>query len=153
MTLISSSFVFIFAVFLLSALVLNLELAWFCIWLERRFRKFGYHLFFHSTEYLDGHGVCIGHKCYNLTATLTIEWPQPFITDINQPKCNGDCLVPKWIVCIWVYNYYGVPVIKARIWDTLSRKTDNNGVAATVDEIPYINVFVNHHCRNYIMAQ
>ncbi|KAL6012320.1 hypothetical protein ACLOJK_002805 [Asimina triloba] len=45
-----------------------------------------------------------------------------------------------------------VPRFKSKEFHALDRGSSRGGVSAVMDEIPYIRVFLKHHCRKYTMT-
>ncbi|KAJ8617182.1 hypothetical protein MRB53_013368 [Persea americana] len=97
----------------------------------------------------------------NLTSMLTVERLEPTITDINQLKRNGDYVgCQKGSFVFELLKTMGFQEAKLKLYgtieeyaDALSKGNDKGGVAAIVDEIPYIKVFLKNHCRNYTRPQ
>ncbi|CAI9767114.1 unnamed protein product [Fraxinus pennsylvanica] len=96
----------------------------------------------------------------NLTSMLTVQQLQPTITDIYDLIKNGEYVgyqsgsfIPGLLIGM---KFDGS---KFRNYSTyeeydeaLSRGSRNGGVAAIVDEIPYIRPFLAKHCRKYAMV-
>ncbi|XXG58339.1 hypothetical protein AAC387_Pa04g0668 [Persea americana] len=97
----------------------------------------------------------------NLTSMLTVERLQPTITDINQLLRNGDFVgcqkgsfVHELLLTMGFQDEKLIEYGKIEEYaDALSKGNANGGVAAIVDEIPYIKVFLKTHCRNYARPQ
>ncbi|XP_039117512.1 glutamate receptor 2.9-like [Dioscorea cayenensis subsp. rotundata] len=71
----------------------------------------------------------------SLTSLLTVEQFEPSYTHISELKDNGERV--------------GSPQEYA---EALAKGSRNGGVAAIIDEIPYLKVFLKDHCDNYTMA-
>ena len=97
----------------------------------------------------------------NLTSMLTVERLQPTITDIDQLKRNGDfvgCQRGTFVHGLLLTMGFQPEKLKEygnieEYADALSKGNAKGGVAAIVDEIPYIKVFLRTHCRNYARPQ
>ncbi|RWR91359.1 glutamate receptor 2.7-like protein [Cinnamomum micranthum f. kanehirae] len=97
----------------------------------------------------------------NLTSMLTVERLQPTITDINQLQRNGDfvgCQKGTFVHGFLLNMGFQAEKLKEysnieEYADALSKGNAKGGVAAIVDEIPYIKVFLKNHCNNYTRPQ
>lgn len=95
----------------------------------------------------------------NLTSMLTVEQLQPNINDISDLIKNGEYvgyqtgsfvsgfLVSKEIGISKQRNYTTLEEFD----DALSKGSRNGGVAAIVDELPYLRLFLSKYCNKYTM--
>nr|DAD27621.1 TPA_asm: hypothetical protein HUJ06_029089 [Nelumbo nucifera] len=97
----------------------------------------------------------------SLTSMLTVQQLKPTLTDINELRKNGfyvgyqkDSFVKGLLI-----KRLNLDEDKLRAYSTpeeyheaLSKGTQNGGVAAIIDEIPYIKLFLAKYCSKYIMV-
>ncbi|BBG92914.1 glutamate receptor 2.7 [Prunus dulcis] len=77
----------------------------------------------------------------SLASMLTVQRLQPVFTDIREIKRNGfEESKLKAYVTKEDYNH------------ALSKGTNNGGVAAIFDEIPYLKLFIAKNCSKYTMV-
>ncbi|KAJ4952014.1 hypothetical protein NE237_028846 [Protea cynaroides] len=95
----------------------------------------------------------------SLTSMLTVEQLQPTITDIKDLRRNGDYVgYQDGSFVTAIMKSLDFDESKLRNYSTLekydqalSRGGQNGGVAAIVDEIPYIRLFLAKYCSKYTM--
>ncbi|XP_047953505.1 glutamate receptor 2.8-like [Salvia hispanica] len=95
----------------------------------------------------------------SLTSMLTVQQLQPTITDIHDLIEEGDYIG-------YQYGSFVTGLLRNMNFDTskfrsyrtlkeydvaLSKGSRNGGVAAIVDELPYIRMFLSKYCRKYTM--
>ena len=96
----------------------------------------------------------------SLTSMLTVQQLQPTVTNVDellkvgQPVGYGSGSYIKSLL-----EELGFDTSKIKPYDTpedyhnaLSKGSKNGGVAALVDEIPYIKLFLAEHCKGYTMV-
>ncbi|RCV08676.1 hypothetical protein SETIT_1G345900v2 [Setaria italica] len=96
----------------------------------------------------------------SLTSMLTVQKLNPSVTDVNYLINNGDYVgyqegsfvageLLKMNFDQSKLRSYRTP---AEYADALSRGSDNGGVAAVFDEVPYLKIFLSQYCDGYTMA-
>ncbi|XP_042494374.1 glutamate receptor 2.5-like isoform X3 [Macadamia integrifolia] len=104
--------------------------------------------------------VLILTQCYtaSLSSKLTVQQLQPTITDLNDIKNNGYYVGHQYgsFVKDFLIDHLHLDKSKVKSYKTpdeyhyaLSNGTDNGGVAAIFDELPYVQVFLNMYCNRY----
>ncbi|KAL5699840.1 hypothetical protein ACHQM5_030682 [Ranunculus cassubicifolius] len=96
----------------------------------------------------------------SLTSMLTVQKLQPTITDIHELIKSGEFV--GYQTGSFITNLLkdlGVDPSKTRdygspdeYYDALSRGSQNGGVSAIIDEIPYIKLFIAKHCKKFTMV-
>ncbi|KAJ3704812.1 hypothetical protein LUZ61_008517 [Rhynchospora tenuis] len=94
----------------------------------------------------------------NLTSMLTVQNLQPTVTDINDLIKNGDYVgyeEGSFVQGLLLQLHFDKSKIKSLSFDNFTQELDkgsaNGGVAAIVDEVPYIKLFLAKHCNLYTM--
>ncbi|KAJ1281371.1 hypothetical protein BS78_04G301300 [Paspalum vaginatum] len=96
----------------------------------------------------------------SLTSMLTVQKLKPAVTDVNDLISNGDYVgyqegsfVAGELLQMKFdqskLRSYSTP---AEYADALSRGSDNGGVAAVFDEVPYLKIFLSQYCDSYTMS-
>lgn len=97
----------------------------------------------------------------SLTSLLTVEQFEPSYTHISELKDNGervgylkDSFVKGFLVKTWKFDQEKLIPFRSpqEYAEALAKGSRNGGVAAIIDEIPYLKVFLKDHCDNYTMA-
>ena len=95
----------------------------------------------------------------SLTSMLTVQKLQPTITNINDLIKNGDYVgYAEGSFVGELLKSMGFDSSKLRTYNlqtynaALSKGSKNGGVAAIVDEIPYLKLFLTKYCCKYIMV-
>ncbi|MQL98540.1 hypothetical protein Taro_031252 [Colocasia esculenta] len=94
----------------------------------------------------------------SLTSMLTVQQLQPAVTDVSQLLKNGDrvgyqdgSFVRGLLLRLNFHESKLVPYVNSSQYaEALSKGSHNGGVAAIVDEIPYIKVFMADHCKGFM---
>ncbi|KAJ4801832.1 glutamate receptor 2.2 [Rhynchospora pubera] len=94
----------------------------------------------------------------NLSSMLTVQNLQPTVTDINDLIKNGDYVGYEggsFIEGLLLQHHFEKSKIRSLSLDNFAQALDkgsaNGGVAAIVDEVPYIKLFLAKHCSLYTM--
>ncbi|XP_052182295.1 glutamate receptor 2.7-like isoform X1 [Diospyros lotus] len=93
----------------------------------------------------------------SLTSMLTVQKLQPTITNINDLIKSGDYVgYPEGSYIGELLKSMGFDPSKVRAVqafnEALSKGSTNGGVAAIVDEIPYLRLFLSKYCSKYVMV-
>ncbi|KAL6292721.1 hypothetical protein ACE6H2_000863 [Prunus campanulata] len=97
----------------------------------------------------------------SLASMLTVQRLQPVFTDIREIKRNGyniGCQNNSFIKCFLMQNLRFEesklkPYVTIEQYNhALSKGTNNGGVAAIFDEIPYLKLFIAKNCSKYTMV-
>jgi glutamate receptor, ionotropic, plant len=96
----------------------------------------------------------------SLTSMLTVQQLQPTVTTIEELLKNGEFVgYGRGSYVKGLLVELGFDMSKIQPYDTpedyhsaLSRGSKDGGVAAVVDEIPYIKLFLAAHCNGYTMV-
>ncbi|KAK6787364.1 hypothetical protein RDI58_015889 [Solanum bulbocastanum] len=96
----------------------------------------------------------------SLTSMLTMQQLKPTITDLNDLIKNGEYVgYKKGSFVKDVLTRMKFDSSKFRSYstleeynDALSRGSKNGGIGAIVDELPYLRLLLNKHCRKYTMV-
>ncbi|KAM0939245.1 putative periplasmic binding protein-like I [Dioscorea sansibarensis] len=97
----------------------------------------------------------------SLTSMLTVEQFEPSYTHISDLKDSGervgylqDSFVKGFLVKTWKFDQEKLVPFRSPqdFAEALAKGSQNGGVAAVVDEIPYLRVFLKDYCDNYTMA-
>ncbi|KAF9612896.1 hypothetical protein IFM89_004312 [Coptis chinensis] len=97
------------------------------------------------------------HYVVSLTSMLTVERLEPTITDFNDLIRNGDFVgYRKGTFIVDLLKRFHFDESKLRSYSSpeechelLSAGSQNGGVAAVFDEMPYINIFLAKYCSKY----
>ncbi|KAJ3704816.1 hypothetical protein LUZ61_008521 [Rhynchospora tenuis] len=94
----------------------------------------------------------------NLSSMLTVQNLQPTVTDINDLIKNGDYVGYEggsFVEGLLLQLHFDKSKIRSLSLDNFAQALDkgsaNGGVAAIVDEVPYIKLFLAKHCNLYTM--
>lgn len=96
----------------------------------------------------------------NLTSMLTVQRLQPTVTSVQDLLRNRDFVGyhKDSIVAYWLEEMgfrketlLGYSTVEEYA-DALQRGSDNGGVSAIFDEIPYLKVFLSKYCEGYTMV-
>lgn len=96
----------------------------------------------------------------SLTSMLTVRRFKPTMTDYSELIQRGEYVgylqdsFVKGVLLKWGFHESKLRPYKSphQYADALAKGSKNGGVTAIVDEIPYLKVFLKHHCDNYTMA-
>ena len=97
----------------------------------------------------------------SLASMLTVQRLQPVFTDIREIKRNGYNIgyQKNSFIKGFLMDNIGFEESKLKAYVTiedynhaLSKGTDNGGVAAIFDEIPYLKLFIAKYCSKYTMV-
>ncbi|TVU24228.1 hypothetical protein EJB05_26649, partial [Eragrostis curvula] len=96
----------------------------------------------------------------SLTSMLTVQQLQPTVKTIEELLKNGEYVgYGRGSYVKGLLEELGFDISKIKphstpedIHDALSRGSKNGGIAAFVDEIPYIKLFLAEHCNGYTMV-
>lgn len=96
----------------------------------------------------------------SLTSMLTVQQLYPTVTNVEELLKAGECVgYPHGSYIKDLLEEIGFEVSKIKPYespeefhDELSRGCKNGGVAALVDEIPYLKLFLAEHCKGYTMV-
>ncbi|PSS07257.1 Glutamate receptor 2.8 like [Actinidia chinensis var. chinensis] len=96
----------------------------------------------------------------SLTSRLTVQKLKPTVTDIRDLIKNEDCVgYQKGSFVAGLLTNIGFHPSKLKNYstleeydDALSRGSRNGGVAAIIDEIPYIRLFLARYCTKYTLV-
>jgi glutamate receptor, ionotropic, plant len=101
-------------------------------------------------------------SCYtaSLTSMLTVEQLQPTVTSVDELlKARVSVGYSHGSYIKGLLEELGFDASKIKPYDTpedyhdaLSRGSKNGGIAAYVEEIPYIKLFLAEHCNGYTMV-
>jgi ionotropic glutamate receptor len=88
---------------------------------------------------------------------LTVQQLHPTVTNVEELIKAGECVgYPHGSYIKDLLEEIGFEVSKIKPYespedfhDELSRGSKNGGVAALVDEIPYLKLFLAEHCKGY----
>ncbi|KAF7065620.1 hypothetical protein CFC21_071708 [Triticum aestivum] len=96
----------------------------------------------------------------NLSSMLTVQQLQPTVTDVHE-------LLKKWEYVGYkngsflgdLLEQIGFDRRKIKAYsnpddfdDALCKGSKNGGIAAVIDEVPYIKIFLSKHCKGYTMV-
>lgn len=95
----------------------------------------------------------------SLTSMLTVQQLQPTVTNVNELLKTGKSVgYGRGSYIKGLLQELGFDASKIKPYDSpegyhnaLSKGSENGGVAALVDEIPYIKLFLAEHCKGYTM--
>lgn len=92
----------------------------------------------------------------SLTSMLTVEQLLPTVTDISELLKNGDAVgylndsfMPSLLKRL---NFHESKMIAYQSPEDYNEALSNGTVAAIVDEIPYVKVFLNKYCNKFTMT-
>lgn len=95
----------------------------------------------------------------SLTSMLTVEQLQPTATDVYELLKNGESVgydsssyVKGLLEELGFHRSKIKPYTLEDYHNALSRGSENGGIAAFVDEIPCIKLFLAKHCKGYTMV-
>ncbi|CAD6219170.1 unnamed protein product [Miscanthus lutarioriparius] len=96
----------------------------------------------------------------SLTSMLTVQQLHPTVTNVEELLKAGECVgYPHGSYIKDLLEEIGFEVSKIKPYespedfhDELFRGCKNGGVAALVDEIPYLKLFLAEHCKGYTMV-
>ncbi|XP_052181358.1 glutamate receptor 2.9-like [Diospyros lotus] len=96
----------------------------------------------------------------SLTSMLTVQKLQPTVTDINVLIKSGEYIgyqEGSFVGGLLKSSYNDPPKLKTydtlqKFDEALSNGSKNNGVAAIVDELPYLRLLLAKYCNKYIMV-
>ena len=96
----------------------------------------------------------------SLTSILTVQKLQPAYTDINKIMINGESVgyqdgsfIHDKLITMGFHESQLKNYGTFEQYDkALAQGSQNGGVSALMDEIPYIRVFLAKYCTNYTMA-
>ncbi|KAJ0984989.1 hypothetical protein J5N97_003345 [Dioscorea zingiberensis] len=97
----------------------------------------------------------------SLTSMLTVEQFVPSYTHINEVKERGlrvghlkNSFVKEFLIKTQGFNQEKLVPFRSpeEYAEALAKGSQNDGVAAVIDEIPYLKVLLKDHCDNYTMA-
>ncbi|WMV34949.1 hypothetical protein MTR67_028334 [Solanum verrucosum] len=96
----------------------------------------------------------------SLTSMLTVQQLPPTITNLNDLIKNGEYVgyqEGSFVVNFLLRMQFDSSKLRSystleEYNDALSRGSKNGGVAAIIDELPYLTLFLNKYCRKYIMV-
>ncbi|KAH0659058.1 hypothetical protein KY285_029278 [Solanum tuberosum] len=96
----------------------------------------------------------------SLTSMLTVQQLKPTITNLNDLIKNGEYVgyqEGSFVVNFLLHMQFDRSKLRSystleEYNDALSRGSKNGGVAAIIDELPYLTLFLNKYCRKYIMV-
>ncbi|CAN6231163.1 unnamed protein product [Urochloa humidicola] len=95
----------------------------------------------------------------SLTSMLTVQQLQPTVTNVDellktgQPVGYGRGSYIKGLLEELGFDASKIkPYAPLGYFNALSKGSKNGGVAALVDEIPYIKLFLSEHCKGYTMV-
>ncbi|KAG5601874.1 hypothetical protein H5410_033244 [Solanum commersonii] len=96
----------------------------------------------------------------SLTSMLTVQQLKPTITNLNDLIKNGEYVgyqEGSFVVNFLLHMQFDSSKLRSystleEYNDALSRGSKNGGVAAIIDELPYLTLFLNKYCRKYIMV-
>lgn len=91
---------------------------------------------------------------------LTVQQLQPTVTDVHELLNNGEYVgYERGSYVKGLLEELGFDKSKIRPYDNqedfrdaLSRGSNNGGISALVEEIPYIKLFLAKHCEGYTMV-
>ncbi|KAJ0985044.1 hypothetical protein J5N97_003400 [Dioscorea zingiberensis] len=97
----------------------------------------------------------------SLTSMLTVDQFVPSYSHINELKERGlrvghlnNSFVKDFLTKTQGFNQEKLVPFRSpeEYAEALAKGSQNDGVAAVIDEIPYLKVFLKYHCDNYTMA-
>jgi Ligand-gated ion channel. len=95
----------------------------------------------------------------NLSSMLTVQQLQPTVTDVHELLKNGEYVgYPNGSYVADLLRGLGFDRTKLRAYndldgfaDALAKGSQNGGISAVIDEVPYIKIFLAKHCKGYTM--
>ncbi|TVU12252.1 hypothetical protein EJB05_45887, partial [Eragrostis curvula] len=96
----------------------------------------------------------------SLTSMLTVQRLQPTVTSVQDLLRNGEPVgfqrgsaVEHWLEEMGFHrnNLLGYDTVEGYA-DALQRGSENGGVSAVFDEIPYLKIFLSKYCEGYTMV-
>jgi ionotropic glutamate receptor len=96
----------------------------------------------------------------SLTSMLTVQQLQPTVTNVDELLKTGESVgYSRGSYIKGLLEELGFDASKIKPYETpedyhnaLSKGSKNGGIAAHVDEIPYIKLFLAEHCKGYTMV-
>ncbi|XP_044950012.1 glutamate receptor 2.7-like [Hordeum vulgare subsp. vulgare] len=96
----------------------------------------------------------------NLSSMLTVQQLQPTVTDVHELVKKGEYVGYKngsYLGDLLEQIGFDRRKIKAYsnpddFHDALYKGSKNGGIAAVIDEVPYIKIFLSKHCKGYTMV-
>ena len=96
----------------------------------------------------------------NLSSMLTVQRLQPTFTDLNELKMKGEYVGYQYgtfirqILKDLTFDDSKMKAYKSveELNELLTKGSENGGIAAAVDETPYIKIFLSKYCSNYTMV-
>ncbi|CAL5081553.1 unnamed protein product [Urochloa decumbens] len=96
----------------------------------------------------------------SLTSMLTVQQLHPTVTNVEELLKTGECVgYARGSYIKGLLEELGFDTSKIKPYESteayhsaLSRGSENGGVAAVVDEIPYLKLFLAEHCKGYTMV-
>jgi hypothetical protein len=92
----------------------------------------------------------------NLTSMLTVRQLQPAMNDWTEKEYVG---IQEGSSVELILEKMGFPEAKFRVYttidqyeDALNKGSDNGGVKAIFDEVPYLKLFLSRYCEGYSMV-
>ena len=97
----------------------------------------------------------------SLTSMLTVQKLRPTVTDIKELQAKGeyvgyqqDSFVLEFLKRMkFDESKFRIYKSSEKLVELLSKGSENGGIAAAFDEIPYMKLFIAQHCSKYTMVQ
>uniref|UniRef100_A0A2N9F0M2 Glutamate receptor n=1 Tax=Fagus sylvatica TaxID=28930 RepID=A0A2N9F0M2_FAGSY len=98
----------------------------------------------------------------SLTSLLTVQQLQPTVTDVNQLIKSGEYVgyLQRGSFVLGILKGMGFDETKLKVYNSteecdelLSKGSANGGIAAAIDEIPYMKLFLRNYCSKYTMLE
>uniref|UniRef100_A0A2N9HUH7 Glutamate receptor n=1 Tax=Fagus sylvatica TaxID=28930 RepID=A0A2N9HUH7_FAGSY len=97
----------------------------------------------------------------SLASLLTVQQLQPTVTDVNQLIKSGEYVgYQQGSFVLGILKGMGFDETKLKVYNSteecdelLSKGSANGGIAAAIDEIPYMKLFLGNYCSKYTMLE
>ena len=97
----------------------------------------------------------------SLTSLLTVQQLQPTVTDVNQLIKSREYVgYQQGSFVLGILKGMGFDETKLKVYNSteecdelLSKGSANGGIAAAIDEIPYMKLFLGNYCSKYTMLE
>ncbi|GMY29121.1 glutamate receptor 2.8-like [Fagus crenata] len=97
----------------------------------------------------------------SLASLLTVQQLQPTVTDVNQLIKSGEYVgYLQGSFVLGILKGMGFDEMKLKVYNSteecdelLSKGSANGGIAAAIDEIPYMKLFLRNYCSKYTMLE
>ena len=97
----------------------------------------------------------------SLTSLLTVQQLQPTVIDVNQLIKSGEYVgYQQGSFVLGILKGMGFDETKLKVYNSteecdelLSKGSANGGIAAAIDEIPYMKLFLGNYCSKYTMLE